>query len=41
MVENLLLMTERVRSQMQAFEIIFLRKIKEVTVFDKVHNTVI
>ena len=34
-------MTERMRSQMQAFEIIFLRKIKEVTMFDIVHNTVI
>ena len=34
-------MTERVRSQMQASEMRFLRKIKGVTMFDKVPNTVI
>ena len=34
-------MNERVRSQMQVSEIRFLRKIKEVTMFDKLHNTAI
>ena len=35
------IMTERVRSQMQAFEIKFLRKIKGGTMFDRVRNAVI
>ena len=34
-------MTERVRSQMQASKMTFLRKIKGVTMFDKHHNTAI
>ena len=32
-------MTERVRSQKQAFEMRFLRKIEDVTMFDKLRNT--
>ena len=34
-------MTERVRSQMYASEMRFLRKIKRVTMLDKVRNTTI
>ena len=31
-------MTERVRSQVQAFEMMFLQRIKGVTLFNKVHS---
>ena len=40
-VHEFWVMTEKVRSQMQASEIRFLRKIEGVTMFDKLRNTVI
>ena len=41
MIMNLWVMTERVRSQVQASEMRFLRRIEEVTLFNKVRSSVI